>query len=427
VIEHIAQKACLNPLGLYLACVLLMASTNVSAIDCSIEDGYPNIYLRTQADVDNFQTDFGPCDTITRDLIIEAEGATLENKFTNLFGLSEIVSITGSLTIIRSSVASIEGLSNLQNITGDLHIESQLTGSFANLTGFSSLSTLGGLVIIDTNFLYSLSGLGSLVSLDSIIISDARILTNLQGFPQSVVSNQTGSSYDRATNLDSLFVDLGLKRLRLSGNDLLESLVGLPTASGLKILTISGIPKLTSLDGLSPVSGLEVLSISENPELTSISALAGSVFNDVYTHPLFDETTPSLVISGNSKLSDLTGVPSALPPGAFKDLAIMDNPLITSLAALTGVSEIWGEARFFDNNTLSDCASLSKLMDTVDDGFIGPNEFTSDPSVFPPDLVSPNDELPLAGNAPGCNTIAEILGSSNDEEVFMDGFENQTP
>jgi len=62
-------------------------------------------------------------------------------------------------------------------------------------------------------------------------------------------------------------------------------------------------------------------------------------------------------------------------------------------------------------------------MDAVDDGFPGPNEFTPDPSVFPPDLNSWNDELPLGSNAPGCNTIAEILGSSGGEGIFMDGFE----
>ena len=198
----------------------------------------------------------------------------------------------------------------------------------------------------------------------------------------------------------------------------------LPADLGIKTLILESNDALESLDGLSPIIGLQELFVSDNPNLTSISALAGSVFNDVYTLP-FDQAIPSLRITRNPKLSSLNGLPSVLAPGAFRDLFIFDNPLITSLSELNGVVEIWEEAAFFDNAALSDCAALSTVMDPADDGFPGPNEYTSDPTTFPPDLRSPNDNLPLGSNAPGCNSIAEILGSSSVEGVFMDGFETK--
>jgi len=115
------------------------------------------------------------------------------------------------------------------------------------------------------------------------------------------------------------------------------------------------------------------LFISDNPNLTSISALVGSVFSGNDGFPLFDDKTPSLQISNNPHLISLNGVPSISPLGAFEQLAIVNNPLITTLSVLEGLVEIWGDAGFVGNAALSDCSSLSTVMDAVDDGFPGPN------------------------------------------------------
>jgi len=371
----------------------LFASVSVFALDCIHPDGFLNIWVHNQSEVDNFQDVYGPCDTVTGSLFIDADGGS----FTNLFGLAEIVSITDGLGIWESSVASIEGLSNLEHIGGGLSIRAQLPPSFANLTGFSSLTSLGGLSIEDTNYLYSLSGLGGLVSLESIYIFNARVLTNLQGLPQSVIENQAASSNGGATKPESLPVDLGIKHISLSSNDQLES-----------------------LDGLSPTNGLLVLSISDNPVLTSISALAGSSYDDSNSFP--PSQSLALIIEENPKLSSLEGVPTM--PLALNELIISNNPLITDLGVLNGLLEVWTQGvNIFSNAALSDCSTLSKALDTVDDGYPGPNESTSDPTLFPPDV--PMTGLYLEENAEGCNSIAEILGSSNEEGVFMDGFETK--
>jgi len=355
---------------LFLFVVCLFISVPAHAVDCSADNG---IGLSTQADVDNFQAVYGPCDTIIGTLSIKG------GPFSNLDGLNEVTNITEGLGIVQSSVASLAGLSNLVTIGGSFRIESQLGGSFSSLSGLSSLTSLGELSIEDTNFLTSLSGMTSLSSLGGLHLFNARVLTSLAGLPAGL-------------NM--------IKNLSLESNDSLQS-----------------------LEGLSPLVGVKSLVISDNPNLTGISALAGSVFSGNDSYPVFDEKIPSLQIVDNPNLVSLNGVPSISPLGAFEHLVIVNNPLITTLSVLEGLVEIWGDAGFVGNAALSDCSSLSTVMDAVDDGFPGPNEFTPDPSVFPPDLNSSNDEIGLGNNAPGCNTVAEILGSSNEDGVFMDGFE----
>lgn len=401
---------------LLFCAVCLLMPASAQALDCDTSDGFPNIRLESQSEVDNFQDVYGPCDTITRDLIIGDENG----PFSNLFGLAGIISITGDLIITRTSVASIEGLSNLQNIGGELLIESQLAGSFANLTGFSSLTSLKGLHIRDTNFLYSLSGLHGLASLEYVQISNARILTNLQGLPQGSIENQTGSSIGQSAKLAILPPDLGFKRLSLSSNDQLQSLDGAPPTDGLQVLTISENNLLQSLDGLSPTTSMQVLSLSENPELSDISALAGSSYDQSNPHPIAGSIQFGLEINSNPKLNNLDGIPT-LPP-ALHILQIEGAPSLTNLDFLDGLLEVWEYAAIFSNPVLGDCSGLTKVVDAIDDGYPGPNEFTTDPTINPPDF--PNEALYLESNAQGCNSIAEILDSGNgSEDVFKDSFE----
>ena len=111
-------------------------------------------------------------------------------------------------------------------------------------------------------------------------------------------------------------------------------------------------------------------------------------------------------------------------PVALFDLYIYSNSQITNLDELNGLLEVWQGFDISGNPALSDCSSLVKVLDEVDDGDPGPNEYTPDPALSPPDL---GGSLYLESNGTGCNSIAEILGSSSDEGVFMDSFETTTP
>jgi hypothetical protein len=235
-----------NFAGLCVCCSCLLAPVSAHAVDCDTSDGFPNTRLENQTQVDNFQTTYGgggTCDTITRDLIIEG------GPFTNLFGLASIVSITGDLQILRSSVDSLEGLSNLANIGGILHIESQLPPLFSNLNELSSLTSLDGLDIEDTNYLYSLSGLSVLANLRTIRIFNARILTNLTGLPPGPWTNQAGLS--KGSAVDQVAQPAGLY--------MIES------------ISISGCDELQTLEGLSAVSGLRSLGLLTRPASPSRS------------------------------------------------------------------------------------------------------------------------------------------------------------
>jgi len=351
----------------------LLTPVAAQAVDCIPDD----ITLTSQADIDTFQVDYNSCTNIAGTLRLDS------GTFTSLDGLQDILGIGGDLIIELSSVSSLSGLSNLLSIGGNLRIRSQLSGSFSSFAGLSSLTSLGGLVIDNSDFINSLSGMTNLVSLGSISLERADVLTNLTGLP---------------TGLDMI------KELRFSGNDILQT-----------------------LEGLGAIDGVLNLHVVNNPNLTSISALAGSSFSGNDAYPAFDVKTPRLSIEGNPILISLNGVPSITPLGEFEDLVIVDNPLITSLSVLDGLVGIWTNAGFVGNVALSDCSTLATVMDAVDDGFPGPNEYTSDPTVDPPDLPPRFAEGALGNNAPGCNTMAEILGSSSEEGVFMDGFETTIP
>jgi len=182
---------------LFLFVVCLFISVPAHAVDCSADNG---IGLSTQADVDNFQAVYGPCDTIIGTLSIKG------GPFSNLDGLNEVTNITEGLGIVQSSVASLAGLSNLVTIGGSFRIESQLGGSFSSLSGLSSLTSLGELSIEDTNFLTSLSGMTSLSSLGGLHLFNARVLTSLAGLPAglNMIKNLSLESNDSLQTLDGL-------------------------------------------------------------------------------------------------------------------------------------------------------------------------------------------------------------------------------
>ena len=189
--------------------------------------------------------------------------------------------------------------------------------------------------------------------------------------------------------------------------------------SSIKVIDLGSMDALQTLNGITSLSGIQKLRLEDNPLLTSISALAGSTFDDSYGFPPF--AAPRLLLQENPQLASLDGLPGILSPGVFTELIISHIPFITSLEPLAGLVEVWGAVEVRNNAALSNCSALFKVVDTVDDGFTGPNEHTSDPTTSPPDVT--NNGLYLELNAVGFNSIAEIVGGDNGGGVFADGFE----
>jgi hypothetical protein len=377
--------------ALVVSSVCMLAPVSAYAVvECSTADGLPSTTLQTQLDVNLFQDVYGPCDTMTRTLMLKG------GPFSNLDGLSEIVSIDANLHFFQTAVPAASALPNLNNVTGRLIIESTTFGSNPNLSAFPSLTTLGGgLQIISSDHITSLSGMTSLINLGAIFLGEVKFLTSLTGLP---------------AGLDMI------KLLYFYDND-----------------------NLQTLEGLSPVNGVRNLDVVDNPVLTSISALEGSTFDDSYGFPPVDnpEFIVGLYMDLNPMLVNLTGIPSVPPVSVEVESILVDtavlvgrlritrHPLITNLSVLDGLVEMWGKVEIFDNYALSDCSALSTVFDTVDDGFVGPNQNTPDPEVYPPDLISQFDGMYVGFNAEGCNSTAEIVASGSNEGVFMDGFETK--
>lgn len=143
--------------GLILIPVLAIAySPPLQAVDCN---GTP-IGLSSQADVDSFQTDYGPCDRV---VTLYIEGPDINN----LDGLSDLTSTGGSLYIQNNPVlTSLGGLSSVTTIWGDLVIDNN--ASLLNLDGLSRITRVFDVAISNNASLINAGGLSALTPVSAI-------------------------------------------------------------------------------------------------------------------------------------------------------------------------------------------------------------------------------------------------------------------
>ncbi|MFA7688398.1 MAG: hypothetical protein WCY25_11085, partial [Moheibacter sp.] len=116
-----------------------------------------NVGLYSQADVNNFATNYPNCTEITGNLTISG------SDITDLSPLSNLTQIGGVLSIYSNSqLNSLNGLDNLTQIGGVLYISdnSQLT----NLDELSNLTSVGADLVIQFN--YSLTDISGLQNID---------------------------------------------------------------------------------------------------------------------------------------------------------------------------------------------------------------------------------------------------------------------
>ena len=99
------------------------------------------ITFSTQAEIDNFQTNYPNCTQIEGDVAIGG------NDITNLNGLNVLTNFGGSLTVYSTALNNLTGLDNVTSVGGDLRI-----GEF------------NGITCNENYLLTSLSGLGALTA-----------------------------------------------------------------------------------------------------------------------------------------------------------------------------------------------------------------------------------------------------------------------
>lgn len=251
-----------------------------------------NISFNDQYQIDNFPVTYPGCTMINGNVNILGSGIQ------DLSGLSQIISIGGSLEIDNTDLTNMNGLSNLQHIVGDVLITSNY--SLLNLGGMNNLSTIGGnLYIRFNNALTSLDGLESLTTIGGSPGSNA-------GF--TIYENENLTDISSLQSLTYIAFGLGISSNNLSTLTGLEQLhtVGKDFYIGDNhLVNLDGLQGLTSIGGYAYINNEnELISLEGLSNLTSIDGI--------------------LYITDNDLLSSLTGLENILP-ASISDLVIQSN------------------------------------------------------------------------------------------------------
>ncbi len=270
------------------------------------------ISFTTQADIDNFQTNYPGCTEIEGDVTIigpfiyNLDGLTNITSIggfldissciwlTNLNGLSKLTNVGSHLMITNTAVASLSPLEGLTNIVGELWINSN--DSLVDLNGLENITSIEGgyFDIIGNNSLTNLSGLEGLISITgNLSIWENRSLVSLEGINSltSIGSYLGIMGNESLVNLEALsqITTLGAS-LIIRDNAALVNLSGLDKITSidkhLRIINNDNLINLNGLEAVSTISG--ELNISNNDELASLQGLGDFGSVDVDSIQIFE-------------------------------------------------------------------------------------------------------------------------------------------
>lgn len=394
--------------------ILLIAAVAMSYANATAQGCLPEgITFTTQAQIDNFQTNYPGCTVIEGNVTIQG------SNITNLNGLSVLTNIGDYLSIYgNDSLTSLEGLENLTYLGSGLLIKGNT--ALTNLTGMGSLTSISGnLWIYDNNALTSLVGLENLASVGGSLeigvyfdpmltrITDPDTLTPtagnlLTGEKYYFIGNPSLISLTGLDNLNFIGGDFnilynnslsnlnGLSNLyNIAGNLWIEANNALTNLTGLENLnSIEGDFIIRSINALTSLAGLEnltfiggYLSIQLNP---SLSLCDSEWLCNYLTAP-----TGAVMISDNApgcnSIIELAGACGGLPclpygsyyfrsqsdidnfqlvfpncSGLYGSVGISGND-ITSLSGLDIVTSIGGGLGIGSSNSLTSLTGLDNL------------------------------------------------------------------
>ncbi|MBS1509467.1 MAG: hypothetical protein JST86_01405 [Bacteroidetes bacterium] len=309
---------------------------NISS--CTVD----TIILTSQAQIDNFTTDYPAC-TTPKYLFIDGTGAS--PAITNLDGLSSLTEIINKLKISHTSIVNVSALNNITFIGDTLEIDHNplLTG-----LGLNNLDSLGALILTALPLCTDISGLSNNITATGSINIDSTAITNLSGL--SGIVNITNGGF------------LGL-RIAHTPVTSLNSFANLNSIAGYMLL--EGNPDLSSIDMNSLTSAYGFL-FSDMPNLVTISGLTTNF-------PNAGIGTFWMINTGITNLTGMEGVTSAT------NFYLWSNPNLTSLQGLQNLSgNIGGGISIHDNPLLNDVSALSNIT-TINDGTL---EFDSNPALI---------------------------------------------
>ncbi|MBF8150342.1 T9SS type A sorting domain-containing protein [Winogradskyella sp. F6397] len=302
---------------------------------------YGDVYLSTQAEVDNFPVLYPNCDTLNGSLHI------VGNDIVDLSPLQQIISIENSGLYINDN-SQLTTLDGLQNIDDASLIEIVNNPLLANITAIDDIETVYNFKIINNDALIEIPPL-QITQANNFEISNNIGLTSLAG-----LSNLT-------TVNGPVLID---------NNDALANLAGLENLTTAANLGITGNEVLVQIDALTNLqSYLNTLFITLNPSLLNINGLAGLL-----------GVSGTIGISNNAALLHLDGLSNLTNgnnPGSYLVLKIEYNDALNDISGLTYLNpnSVY-QLRIADNPQLTNCSILSVcniLEETSANAFIGVN------------------------------------------------------
>ncbi len=403
----------MKPIQLFLFFYLL--SSNVLTAQNCLPSG---ITFNTQAEIDNFSTDYPGCSEIEGLLTILNNDA-----ITNLQGLSALTAVGGININNCSALTSLEGLENLGTVNGMMRVS--FLPLMTNLTPLQNLTSIAGDFQLDNNFgLLTLNGLSNITSYGGdVTITGNTLLTNLNGAFTSVTSLPAdlfivgnnglvdltgletlvsiGADFEVKLN-ENLLSLAGLNNLMTVGDDIrlrsnpvlddLTAFTNLTTVGGQVnirdnngLTNLIGFDNLTSFDGfyiaeneiLPNVNGLQSLpseigymDVLDNPNLTSVMGLetieiarsmairGNPKLNSLAALAHLSFVELNLLIRGTDSLYTLAGLENVTHTGK---LEIDGNTSLVNLEGLEGLDSINGDVKISFNTNLDNFTGLDNL------------------------------------------------------------------
>jgi len=404
----------------------------------------PNgITFSTQAEIDNFSSNYPGCTMIEGDVTITAPGGT---NITNLNGLSGIASIGGELKVyFNPLLTDLNGLNNLASVES-LNIE--FNWSLASLDGLEKITAINGSLAIQSNsVLTSLSGLGNITSVggDLIMVYNTS-LPSLNGLGNlTAVGGKLQFYYNAAlTSMNGLGGLASVGSLSIENNPVLTSLAGLNSLATVvgeiyltgndNLTSLSGLSSLSSIgslwlwysNGLTDVNGLENITtvngninIQQNAALASLSGLTnliaiggnlwigGTALTNLNGLNNITSIGGSLSIGGNPLLTDLSGLNNVTSVG--DGLSILSNDALTNLDGLNHITAI-GDVLYIDNNPLLTSLSGLASITALDSGLV----------------ISKNASLTTLSDLGNLVSMGNLNISQNASLADLNGLENIT-
>ena len=390
------------------ASILFLLVSILNFGQCPPEDVNGNVIISSQAEIDNFALMYPSCTMLQENLIISG------SDITSLVGLNQIESVFSSLTISNTLITNISGLEGIEFTHDAAGISISENPSLVSIQGLvvSTSQPIDLFVHINPN-LESLEGLSGITELSSLWLVSNDSLINLTGLE----------------NVNSIIPAMGVTNyISVSSNSSLVNFNGLQNVlilPGATEMHITANPSLTTMDGfLASGSAVYFVSIRQNNNLPNLIGLEG-------LHTVFNQ----LWVAENESLESFEGL--GIQNEYVNDIIIFDNPVLTSLSALNGVTEVGG--LLIDNcDTLINLAGLENLYVQGLEGYyfwLRNNDNLADLSAIEDNVfvglphldISGNSSLSIChvtsicnflesggvhiieNNAPGCNNAPQVL------------------